>query len=64
MSDEETIGISIEEMGDDTCVGCTHTCIPKLVFVIPYRDRKEHLEQFRLHMNMILEDVDPRDYFF
>jgi hypothetical protein len=83
MDDEETIGISIEEMGDDytsggctsggctsvgcTSVGCTnvkHICVPKFVFIIPYRDRKEHLEQFRLHMNMILEDVNPHDYRF
>jgi hypothetical protein len=30
--------------------------IPKIVFIVPYRDRAEHLEQFKSHMKTIIED--------
>ena len=51
---EDSISISIQEI----------STIPKIIFIVPYRDRKEHLEQFRLHMKMILEDLDPSTYQF
>ena len=35
--------------------------IPKIVFVVPYRDRPDHLEQFNLHMKTIVEDY-PEGY--
>lgn len=30
--------------------------IPKIIFIVPYRDRAEHLEQFKSHMKTIVED--------
>jgi hypothetical protein len=36
--------------------------IPKIVFIIPYRDRKQHQEFFSNHMNKILEDYNKSDY--
>ena len=36
--------------------------IPKLIFVIPYRDREIHLDIFKKHMCKILEDYDEIEY--
>lgn len=34
----------------------------KIVFVVPYRDRKEHKHFFEKYMEYILEDYDPESY--
>ncbi len=36
--------------------------VPKIVFIIPYRDREKQYLFFKEHMKMILEDMDPDDY--
>jgi len=36
--------------------------IPKLVFIVPYRDREQQLLFFEKHMKEILEDYAPEDY--
>lgn len=36
--------------------------IPKLVFIIPYRDRVEHKEFFTVYMKHVLEDIPKTDY--
>ena len=36
--------------------------IPKMIFIIPYRDRKTHLDYFQKHMTTILEDFSNEDY--
>ena len=36
--------------------------IPKFIFLVPYRDREQHLEFFKTHMKTILEDYSPLDY--
>lgn len=36
--------------------------IPKMIFIIPYRDRKTHLDYFQKHMTTILEDYPREDY--
>ena len=38
------------------------TIIPKLAFIVPYRDRKEHLTFFSVYMKHVLSDYDPKDY--
>jgi len=36
--------------------------VPKLVFIIPYRDRKTHYDFFLRHMKYILEDMKSEEY--
>jgi hypothetical protein len=38
------------------------TVDPKIVFVVPYRDRREHLLYFAKHMTQILSDIPKKDY--
>jgi hypothetical protein len=47
-------GVSLEEI--EVLV------IPKLAFIVPYRDRKEHLTFFSVYMKHVLSDYDPKDY--
>ena len=36
--------------------------IPSIVFIVPYRDRENHLGVFRRQMAYVLEDYDPDQY--
>jgi hypothetical protein len=38
--------------------------IPKMVFIIPYRNRESHLRFFINHMTTLLEDIPKEDYEF
>jgi hypothetical protein len=38
--------------------------VPKLVFIVPYRDREQQYKFFSNHMKMILEDIPIDDYKF
>ena len=41
---------------------CGEVNIPKIVFIIPYRDRVEHKEFFTVYMKHVLEDIPKTDY--
>ena len=36
--------------------------IPEIIFIIPYRNRKEHKFFFYRHIKHVLEDIDPTTY--
>lgn len=36
--------------------------VPKLIFIVPYRDRLQQQQFFSAHMNVILEDMPKQDY--
>ena len=38
------------------------TEIPKMIFIVPYRDRQQQYEFFSNHMKMILSDINPNEY--
>lgn len=35
---------------------------PRIIFIVPYRNREQHLEHFKSHMQTIMEDY-PKDYY-
>ena len=41
---------------------CVNVNVPKIVFIIPYRDRVEHKEFFTVYMKHVLEDIPKTDY--
>ena len=41
---------------------CGDANVPKIVFIIPYRDRAEHKEFFTVYMKHVLEDIPKTDY--
>jgi len=52
---EENIKIEIEETN-------LEEKIPRLIFIVPYRDREQQYQFFKRHMQYILEDYQPADY--
>lgn len=58
MNANDEHGSSLEELNSNVTV----TVVPKLAFIVPYRDRKEHLTFFSVYMKHVLSDYDPKDY--
>ena len=55
---KENITIEIEEPIEENI----SKRVPKLIFIVPYRDRETQLSVFSKHMKMLLEDVNSEDY--
>ncbi len=36
--------------------------VPRIIFIVPYRDRAHHLEKFKTHMKTVMEDYEPDTY--
>jgi len=36
--------------------------IPKIIFIVPYRNRAPHLVHFKIYMKYILSDIPENDY--
>ena len=52
----------MNEDGDNGNNNKNKIAAPKLVFIIPYRDRKHHLKFFSVYMKHVLSDYDPSSY--
>ena len=50
------------EINQPIITAISNESIPKIIFIVPYRNREEHLNYFKTHMKMILEDL-PVDYY-
>jgi hypothetical protein len=58
-----TINIkSNEEQEHNPPVHEKKTPAPKIVFIVPYRDREHHLKFFSVYMKHVLSDYDPSTY--
>ena len=57
---DENIKLDIQPIIDN--VNDTIVMIPKLVFIVPYRDREQQKAFFIRQMTYVLEDMNPTDY--
>ena len=58
MNANNELGLSLEEINGNVNV----VVVPKFAFIVPYRDRKEHLTFFSVYMKHVLSVYDPKDY--
>ena len=60
--DEQEESKEEEQSQDKTQKEIDENVIPKLVFIVPYRDREQQQIFFKQHMKMVLEDMSPNEY--
>ena len=69
MGDNENIQINIhldivDEIPPATTMLYTTTIVPKRVFIVPYRNRREHKFFFSKYMSFLLEDINDYEIYF
>jgi len=59
----EVVDEPVPEVVDEPAPGDDDTTVvPKIIFIVPYRDREQQQKFFSSHMKMVLEDISPSDY--
>ena len=58
---DESINMDIGTKMEET-IHVKKSPAPKIVFIIPYRDREHHLKFFSVYMKHVLSDYDPSTY--
>ena len=58
---EEPVDESADELVDQPMDDFSKI-IPSIIFIVPYRNREEQLQNFANHMKIILEDYPPNSY--
>jgi len=60
--DADNILYSEQSLSEQTKEEVPVNTVPKLVFIVPYRDREQQQIFFRNHMKMLLEDMSLNEY--
>lgn len=61
-TDNSIIDYIPESSSIDDLANTTTSSIPKLIFIVPYRDRQQQQDFFSNHMRTVLEDIPKSDY--
>uniref|UniRef100_A0A6C0HHE1 Galactosyltransferase C-terminal domain-containing protein n=1 Tax=viral metagenome TaxID=1070528 RepID=A0A6C0HHE1_9ZZZZ len=62
LEENESISVPESECHEPSGEQPPKQVIPKIVFIVPYRNRETQLKAFKTHMKIILEDYPKEDY--
>ena len=58
----ETTTVNDDDVKIEDTIHANKSTAPKIVFIVPYRDREHHLKFFSVYMKHVLSDYDPSTY--